>query len=287
MKLVVCDDDATLRSVVSRLAEGAGHQVMAETDNATDAVELIVRFGADALVLDLSLPWGSGMEAIHQLRRQGSDCQIVVFTAYADETPELEHLGLRAVIDKPDFEALEQVLTELATGVSGTLPGAAERRKPWRSRPEVPAASASSPSGLEDPASFERVLDVLGAGDAVLAVHVAGIDDDSGDEFSQLLRADRFLAVCRSLRIVLRTPDRMTVDGDEIVALLLDGGRAGVEAAFRRLERHHEISSLPGVICGGWAVHDGVLPPFSTYGRARDAARRSIGQPPGDRLWAG
>jgi CheY-like chemotaxis protein len=286
MKLVVCDDDATLRSVVSRLAEGAGHQVMAETDNASDAVELIVRFGADALVLDLSLPWGNGMEAIHQLRRQGSDCQIVVFTAYAEDTPELEQLGLRAVIDKPDFEALEQVLTEMATGVSGALPGAAERRRPWRARPEVPAMSASSPSGLEDPASFEGVLDVLGAGDAVLAVHVAGIDA-SADEFGQLLRTDRFLAVARSLRVVLRTPDRMTVDGDEIVALLLDGGRAGVEAAFRRLERHHEISSLPGVVSGGWAIHDGVLPPFSTYGRARDAARRSIGQPPGDRLWAG
>ena len=68
MKLVVCDDDVTLRGVVSRLAVDAGHHVLAETDSAADAVDMVLRFGAEVLILDLSLPWGSGLRAVKELR---------------------------------------------------------------------------------------------------------------------------------------------------------------------------------------------------------------------------
>lgn len=285
MKVVVCDDDVTLRSVVSRLAEGAGHEVMAETDSAADAVDLVTRFGADLLVLDLSLPWGSGMAAINLLRDMGSPCQVVVFTAYAEDSPDVRKAQVRAVIEKPDFEALEQVMHELATGRAG-LPVASERRRPWRERPHVPAASAATPSGIESPESFKRVLEVIEEGDAVLVVHVAGIDEPPG-EWGALWRADCFLSVARALRTVLRTQDRMTVESEQLAALLLDGERVGAQSAFRRLEQHLDASSLPGVVSGGWAVHDGVVSPYSTFTRAHGAALRSIGQPPGDRLWAG
>ena len=284
MKVVVCDDDPTLRSVVSRMAEAAGHQVLAETDSAVDAVELVTRFGAEVLVLDLSLPWTSGMEAITRLQQQGSGCQIVVFNAYADNHPELAHARVRAVIDKPDFDALEQVLRDLASGVTSAVER--ERRRVPRPRPEVPVAAATSPSGLEEPSSFQRVLDVLERDDAVLVVNVAGIDLGA-DGWAGLAATDALLAVARTFRAALRTQDRLGIEGDQLVALLLDGGEAGATSAFRRLERAHELTALPGVLSGGWAVHDGVVSPYSTFTRAQSAALRSVGQPPGERLWAG
>lgn len=289
MKVVVCDDDVTLRSVVSRLAEGVGHTVIAETDVASDAVELVTRFGAEVLVLDLSLPWGSGIEAIQALHERGSACQTVVFTAYAEDTPEVRDAGVRAVVEKPDFESLERVLSELARGLPAPVAGVDhERRKTPRERPRVPPSVVRSPSGLEEPGSFAGVIAALEPGDVVLYVHVAPPEGVApGDPWSRLVHTDRFLAVARTLRAVLRVQDRVSVEDDALIALLLDAERVGVESAWRRLERAHEAARTGGVISGGWGICQHAEPPFAAQGRARDAARRSVGQPPGDRLWAG
>jgi CheY-like chemotaxis protein len=293
MKLVVCDDDVTLRGVVSKLAADAGHTVLAETDSAADAVDMILRFGAEALILDLSLPWGGGMRAVHDLREAGSPCQVVVFTSYAADSPEVRDAGVRAVIEKPDFEGLEEVLASLAKGEQAATPDGAERRRTFEPRSTMPPAGALSISGLESPLTFADALHHLEPNDAVLVVHVA-IPDVGGGWFARLSAADHTLAVARNLRSVLRTQDRLTVGepaGDDRIedlrALLLGGGRPGVESVFRRLERVHSSMGLPGVISAGWATAEAGMAGGLVLGRADDAARRSVGQPQGDRLWAG
>lgn len=287
MRLVVCDDDANLRSVVSRLAEEHGLTVIAETDNAADAVELIARFGAGVLVLDLSLPWGSGTEALQRIRAQAVPCQVIVFTSYREELPRGAESVVRAVIEKPDFDSLAQVFADLAAGVAPSVSGLDhERRKPQRERPNMPPAVVRSPSGIEDPETFAGVLLVLEPGDAVLYVHVAA-PDDALDEWGRLLHTDRFLAVGRAMRSVLRIYDRLSVEGDELVAALLDSDRGGVESLWERLQDAHLRAGTGGVISGGWAVVDEQEPAYAAQAHARDAVRRSVGQPPGDRLWAG
>lgn len=293
MKLVVCDDDVTLRGVVSKLAADAGHTVLAETDSASDAVDMILRFGAEALVLDLSLPWGGGMRAVHDLRTAGSPCQVVVFTSYAADSPEVRDAGVRAVIEKPDFEALIEVLEGLAKGAQAATPDGAERRRAFVPRSSMPPPVAISVSGLESPLTFADALNHLEPNDAVLVVHVA-MPDIGGGWFARLSAADHTLAVARNLRSVLRTQDRLTASEpdvderiDDVRALLLGGGRPGVESVFRRLERAHASSGLPGVVNGGWAVAEDGMAGGLVLSRAEDAARRSVGRPEGDRLWAG
>lgn len=293
MKLVVCDDDVTLRGVVSKLAADAGHSVLAETDSAADAIDMVLRFGAEALILDLSLPWGSGMRAVKELRAAGSSCQIVVFTAYAADSPEVRDAGVRAVIEKPDFEGLEAVLASMAAGAEASTPDGAERRRPVEARSTMPQPGFLTASGIESPYTFAGAIEDLQPGDAVLVVHVATPEHGRGWH-GRLAETDHLLAVARALRAVLRVQDRMSVVepvGDEpmadLRALLLGGGRPGVESVFRRLERAHEALAIGGVISGGWAlVEAGATGPLAVS-RADDAARRSIGQPEGDRLWAG
>lgn len=293
MKIVVCDDDVTLRGVVSKLATDAGHSVLAETDSAPDAVDMVLRFGAEALILDLSLPWGTGIRVVHELREAGSPCQIVVFTSYASDSVEVRDAGVRAVIEKPDFDALVEVLDALAKGEEAVTPTGAERRRAFVPRPTMPLAGPLTASGLESPQSFADALLHLEPGDAVLVVHVATPDAGAG-WFTRLAAADHTLAVARNLRAVLRAQDRLTVgepDSDDRIAdlraLLLSGGRAGIESVFRRLERAHAAMGLPGVVNGGWAVVEAEGLGGPVLARADDAARRSVGRPEGDRLWAG
>ena len=284
MKIVVCDDDATLRSVVSRMAEEVGHTVIAETDSARDAVELITRFGAQALVLDLSLPWGSGMEAIYEIRNGEIPCDVVVFTSYADDSPDVRRSGVKAVIEKPDFDALEEALRGLGTADAGT---GQERRRTPRPRPRVPQPDIKSPSGIEEPSTFDAVIDALEPNDGVLVVHVAVPEERLEPDWAELLNHDRFLAVARNLRTVLRVQDRLTVEDGRLVAVLLDGERAGVESVWKRLERVEGLTGGAMVVSGGWSLVQPGEPPLAALVRARDAAARSVGRAPGDRLWAG
>jgi hypothetical protein len=60
-----------------------------------------------------------------------------------------------------------------------------------------------------------------------------------------------------------------------------------VESVWRRLERAHELAKGPGILSGGWALVDEVVPGPAALGRASDAAARSTGRPDGERLWAG
>ena len=157
MKIVVCDDDVTLRGVVSRLAESVGHTVIAETDTAEDAVELISRFGAEGLVLDLSLPWGSGMVAVralrdlaiavpdrpvHRLRRRRSPSCATPVCGRSSRSP------TSTARARPPRRSVESP-TRRAAGRAGAS-GDASRA----TRPRVPAPVGRTPSGLEAPDTF-------------------------------------------------------------------------------------------------------------------------------------
>ena len=293
MKLVVCDDDVTLRGVVSKLATEAGHAVLAETDSVTDAVDMVVRFGAEVLILDLALPWGSGLLAVQELREQASSCQIVVFTAYPADSPVVREASVRAVIEKPDFEGLERVLRDLAAGGIADTPVGAERRRPLPERPTFPRPGRQTLSGLEDPESFADSVNHLAPGDSVLVVHVSGIDETAG-WFARLDAADQLLVAARALRISLRVQDRLSAEPPppdarpcELVALLLAGGRSGVESLWARLDTAFKAGHGRGVLSGGWATCDEPGTGGRALLRARDAAHRSLGRPEGDRLWAG
>jgi CheY-like chemotaxis protein len=293
MNVIVCDDDPTIRHVVTRLATEAGHNVLAETDSGPAAVDMVTRFGPEVLILDLALPWGAGMEAVRELRRQGSPVQIVLFTMWAADSPEVREAAVRAVIEKPDFASLEQVLNDLAAGVTPSTPAGAERRHGQPSRVGFPMQGRMSASALEDPERFHDAVLAAEPGDAALVVQIAGLQYSSG-WYERVAATDQVLAVARLLRAVLRLQDRLTMIDpgpddrpSELLALILGGGRVGVESVWNRLQKAHDVSALPGILSAGYSLCiEGVAGPMMVA-RAIDAAKQSSGRPPGERLWPG
>jgi two-component system chemotaxis response regulator CheY len=295
MRTIVCDDDATVRSIVSNLATKVGLNVLAETDSGPDAVEMVLRFGAELIILDLALPWGAGMDVVRQLREREANAEIVVFTAWAADSPEVRGSGVKAVIEKPDFEQLESVLQRVADGgpsveEADTGP---DRRPPAEERARFPEPGPSSPSGIEEPDSFDEAVLRLQPHDGILIVHVA-IEHGLRGAYPRLVGVDTLLATARLLRGILRTQDRLSITEPpsddrlpELAVAVLGGGRPGVEAVWRRLERAHGLAKGPGILSAGWALVDDVVPGPAALGRATEAAARSIGRPDGERLWAG
>ena len=127
-RVLVVDDDLTVRDVVRRYLERAGHQV-ALADNGEDALAWIARHEPDLVVLDLMLPGIDGLEVCRRLR-ETSAVPVVMLTALGEEENRIAGLQLGAddYVTKP-FSPRELVLR-----VESVLRRAGERTQPEQGR---------------------------------------------------------------------------------------------------------------------------------------------------------
>jgi CheY-like chemotaxis protein len=264
---VVCDDDPVARAAITVSCEEAGLEVVAETDNGSDAGELIQRFGVDVLVLDLSLGDGSGERTVESLNAEGTGVSIVVFTAYASDPWRLLRLGVREVVEKPDFDLLQAVLARLASNIDTSEP-VEERRVASRAVTEAPRMWRS-PAGVSPHHDITHSVLGMEVGDAVLAIAIVGLEALETD-VGPLLTADCRLAVAGTLRDELRVQDLLheAPEVDGFVALLRGGDARAAGAVWSRLATALRSSSLPGEVKGAASRVDAM--------GATDAVARAI-----------
>ncbi|QUQ69325.1 response regulator transcription factor [Kutzneria sp. CA-103260] len=93
-RVLVVDDDETVRDVVRRYLERDGHEVVVAGDGES-ALELVARQLPDLIVLDLMLPGIDGLEVCRRLRQRHS-VPIVMLTALGEEEDRVVGLQLGA-----------------------------------------------------------------------------------------------------------------------------------------------------------------------------------------------
>jgi two-component system phosphate regulon response regulator OmpR len=131
--ILVVDDDARLRGLLSRYLAGEGFRVTAAED-AADARTKLRSINPDLLVLDVMMPGESGLELTAALRREsGHDLPVLLLTARGG--PEDRIAGFEAGADdylgKP-FEPRELVLRIRAMLRRATPPAADALAGPLR-----------------------------------------------------------------------------------------------------------------------------------------------------------
>ena len=94
MKVLVVDDDATLRSTLAIGLRAADHEVLIAADGRT-ALQALREDRPDVVVLDLGLPDLSGIEVLRRLRAW-STTPVVVLSARAESNEKVEALDLGA-----------------------------------------------------------------------------------------------------------------------------------------------------------------------------------------------
>ena len=249
MRMLICDDDSVLRRVVGGVARAAGHEVVAESDNARDALDLAERFAPDAIILDLALAFGTGAQVMEGLKERGLAIHVLVFSAFASDRAALLEAGATVVIEKPDFDGLEQVLRAWTD-----LPGTGrERRRDGLPR-LLPNSTSRSPGGLEPDRDFYAALGAALAGDALMVVSIETHGVLVGRDGPHVA-ADWLMELGRITRATIRAQDRMACfDGRHLHVLLVGGGARGPERVYERLrELWGEISGEP--LTSSWAVH--------------------------------
>ena len=93
-KILVVDDELTLRNTVKAYLEQEGYAVQTAADGRS-ALHTFRDFQPDLVVLDIMLPEIDGLELLRQLR-QTSDVDVIMLTAKADEADKVIGLGLGA-----------------------------------------------------------------------------------------------------------------------------------------------------------------------------------------------
>ncbi|MGH3432615.1 MAG: response regulator transcription factor [Thermocrispum sp.] len=123
-RVLVVDDDETVRDVVRRYLEIAGFTVDLAGDGAA-ALRLFAERPADLVVLDVMMPGMSGLEVCRQLRGR-SDVPVVMLTALGEEENRIAGLQLGA----DDYVTKPFSPRELALRVSSVLRRARAPQQP-------------------------------------------------------------------------------------------------------------------------------------------------------------
>ncbi len=156
-RVLVVDDDVTVREVVVSYLRAAGHAVVEVADGA-DALREMRSDPADLVVLDLMMPGIDGLEVCRRLRASG-DVPIIMLTALGAEVDRV--VGLESGAD--DYVTKPFSPRELVLRVEALL-----RRVGDRARPET--GCVTDGDLVVDSGRHEVTLD-----GEVLAVDLAGV----------------------------------------------------------------------------------------------------------------
>jgi two-component system, response regulator PdtaR len=117
MKVLIADDDQTIRALLSDMLEDLGHLVLSAADGA-EAVELAASEGPDVVILDFLMPKLSGLDALKAMHARGLTMPVVFLTAISDSSMrEVEGFEAPAVLLEKPFKkkTIEKALAR-ATG---------------------------------------------------------------------------------------------------------------------------------------------------------------------------
>ncbi len=101
-KILVVDDEKSLRELLSILLQREGYRVDQAADGAT-AFSMAQETAYDLIVSDIQMPKMTGIELLRQLRDQGDDVTIMMITAFSstEEAVKAMKLGAYDYITKP------------------------------------------------------------------------------------------------------------------------------------------------------------------------------------------
>ena len=151
IRVLLAEDDLLARGTVAELLGALGHEVVAHVGSGREAVAAARDSAPDAVLLDVHMPDGTGLEAAREITRERPGIAVVLFTG--DHEIDLGAAGIQdtgavAILAKPVPPKLLDATIRMAVARAGE-----------RARAEDDAASARTQ--LENRKVIERAKGIL------------------------------------------------------------------------------------------------------------------------------
>jgi two-component system phosphate regulon response regulator OmpR len=117
-RILVVDDDSSVREMLARVLIGEGYMVSAAADG-TSALESAAATKIDLVLLDLNMPGQSGWDTFERLTAENPLLPVIIVTARANQLFTAMGSGVGALLEKPLhfpklLETIQQLLAEPA-----------------------------------------------------------------------------------------------------------------------------------------------------------------------------
>ena len=94
-RILIIDDEETVRNVLRRMLESAGYEVVEASDGEAGMQEYHQN-PADIVIVDMFMPVKSGLEVIQELKRDVPDVKIIAVSGFGvREEPDMVSLALK------------------------------------------------------------------------------------------------------------------------------------------------------------------------------------------------
>ena len=85
LRALIVDDSVATRMLLKDMLESAGHQVVAEAENQTEALQAYAAHKPDVMTLDLSLAQGDGLSVLKAIRQLDANAKVVVISGNSQQ----------------------------------------------------------------------------------------------------------------------------------------------------------------------------------------------------------
>lgn len=118
MKVFIADDSEMVReSMIAMLSEIKEVTAFGQANDTIDAMEAITRFKPDIAILDIQMPYGSGIEVLRRIKARKLPVTVIMYTGYPvpQYVKKCMDEGADFFFSKPkDFGKLIGVITAMA-----------------------------------------------------------------------------------------------------------------------------------------------------------------------------
>ena len=116
MKLLLIEDDASLREIMQRALKSEGY-IVESAGTYFEACDKIAGYSYDCIMLDIMLPDGNGLQLLEQIKKNGNDARVIIISARDSLDDKITGLDLGA----DDYLAKPFYMAELSARIKSVM----------------------------------------------------------------------------------------------------------------------------------------------------------------------
>lgn len=116
MKLLIIEDDTSLREIMQRALQGEGY-IVESAATFFDACDKIAGYSYDCIMLDIMLPDGNGLKLLEQIKKIGNESRVIIISARDSLDDKITGLDLGA----DDYLAKPFYMAELSARIKSVM----------------------------------------------------------------------------------------------------------------------------------------------------------------------